>query len=112
MDYNLETIKKLIPQFIRTHHSYISFFKKGKEINVKDFSGINVINLTKGNYDDDFNFEAIITIKEIQIESLRCQMKGSLTLKVGYDSNIDGVSQKEPQEFIVEIKNSRINLLE
>lgn len=112
MLYDEERIKNLIPQFIKSHRSEISFFKKGKKINVSLFSGIHVINVTKGDYGDGFNFEAVITIDTVQIEGLTCLMKASLTLKVGYECHSTGINLKEPQEFIIEIKNNRINLLE
>ena len=107
MNFDQEAIKQQIVKLLSQKWQDLIFYLGAKCIHPQSVTIKDGIQLTEGDFIDDYNFNCKFPHLQIQDRSKISYYKGKCILKVSY-KNEDNVSN--PVEFIERIKNNRIQI--
>lgn len=107
MNFDQETIKQQIVKLLSQKWQDLIFYLGAKCIHPQSVTIKDGIQLTEGDFIDDYNFNCKFLHLRIQVENTEISYEGDCTLKVTYKNEN---SDSKPVEYIESIKDNRIQI--
>lgn len=107
MNFDQEAIKLQIVKLLSQKWQDLNFYLGAKCIHPQSVTIKDGIQLTEGEFIDDYNFNCKFLHLRVQVENIEISYEGECTLKVTYKNE---ESDSKPVEYIESIKDNRIQI--